>query len=118
MDSINFTGIRSYGYVGYLPEEQRLGQWFEVDLTIWRDLSKAGQSDRLEDTSNYALIVQMVQYLVKTNKFLLLEKMATAIAEAVLASEEIEQVRVCLTKVAAPIPDFDGRISVELTRTK
>jgi len=25
--------------LGYLPEEQVLGQWFEVDLTLWLDLS-------------------------------------------------------------------------------
>ncbi|MDB9512135.1 dihydroneopterin aldolase, partial [Kamptonema animale CS-326] len=26
MDSIQLTGIRCYGYTGYLPEEQVLGQ--------------------------------------------------------------------------------------------
>lgn len=31
MDSIHVTGIRCYGYTGLLPEEQVLGQWFEVD---------------------------------------------------------------------------------------
>ncbi len=35
MDCIHVTGIRAYGYTGYLPEEQSLGQWFEVDLKLW-----------------------------------------------------------------------------------
>ena len=50
MDIIQLTGIRCYGYTGYLPEEQYLGQWFEVDLRMSLDLAIAGQSDAIEDT--------------------------------------------------------------------
>ena len=39
MDCIYLTGIRAYGYTGYLKEEQVLGQWFEVDVKLWLDLS-------------------------------------------------------------------------------
>ncbi|MGK7883005.1 MAG: dihydroneopterin aldolase, partial [Crocosphaera sp.] len=53
MDFIEVTGIRCYGYTGYLPEEQVLGQWFEVDLTLGVDLKDAGTSDNLDDTSDY-----------------------------------------------------------------
>jgi dihydroneopterin aldolase len=53
MDCIQLTGIRAYGYTGFLPEEQVLGQWFEVDLTLWLDLAKSGASDRIEDTLDY-----------------------------------------------------------------
>ena len=34
---IYLKGVRAYGYVGYLPEENVLGQWFEVDATLWVD---------------------------------------------------------------------------------
>jgi 7,8-dihydroneopterin aldolase/epimerase/oxygenase len=37
MDFIQLTGIRCYGYTGYLAEERLLGQWFEVDLRIGVD---------------------------------------------------------------------------------
>ena len=53
MDSIQVSGIRAYGYVGYLPEERVLGQWFEVDLTLWVDLAIAGKSDDIADTLDY-----------------------------------------------------------------
>ncbi|NEQ10994.1 MAG: dihydroneopterin aldolase, partial [Moorea sp. SIO4E2] len=53
MDCIKLSNIRCYGYTGYLPEEQTLGQWFEVDLTMWLDLSPAGESDDLSDTMDY-----------------------------------------------------------------
>ncbi|HEY9872293.1 MAG TPA: dihydroneopterin aldolase [Candidatus Obscuribacterales bacterium] len=118
MDSIHLTGIRGYGYTGFLPEEQVLGQWFEVDLTLWFDLSPAGNSDALEETVDYRDAIATVQQLVKTSKFALVERLASAIADAILQYERVTQVQVRLTKVAAPIPDFDGKITIELTRTK
>lgn len=117
MDSIQVTGIRAFGYIGLLPEEQALGQWFEVDLTVWFDLAKAGESDRIEDTYDYRSAVLAVQKLIKTERFALIEKLAGAIANLILESG-VEQVRVRVTKVAAPIPNFDGRISVDITRTR
>lgn len=118
MDCIHVTGIRCYGYTGYLPEEQILGQWFEVDVTLWLDLSVAGKSDAIEDTFDYRSVISTVQQLVKTSKFALVERLATAIAESILESEGIAQAQVRLTKPAAPIPDFSGKITIELTRAK
>ena len=117
MDCIQLTGIRSYGYTGYLPEEQVLGQWFEVDLTLWLDLAAAGHSDNITDTLDYRRAIEMVKQLVKTSKFALIEKLATAIADAILEFEQVQQVQVRLSKPAAPIPDFGGKITIELTRS-
>jgi dihydroneopterin aldolase len=119
MDCIRLTGIRCYGYIGLLPEEQVLGQWFEVDLTLWLDLAQAGQSDRIEDTLDYRGAIATVKELIKTAKFALVERLATAIAEAVLQTDErVAQVRVQVSKPAAPIPDFGGKITIDLTRTR
>ena len=116
MDCIHLTGIRCYGYTGYLTEEQVLGQWFEVDLALWLDLSVAGKNDNIDDTLDYRSIISSVQHLVKTSKFALVERLATAIAELSLDSKGVTQVQVRLTKLAAPIPDFTGKITIELTR--
>lgn len=116
MDSIQLTGIRSYGYTGYLAEEQVLGQWFEVDLTLWLDLSVAGKSDEIADTIDYRSIISNVKHLVKTAKFSLVERLATAIADSILEHDGIAQVKVRLSKPAAPIPDFEGKITIEITR--
>lgn len=125
MDCIELSGIRAYGYTGFLPEEQVLGQWFEVDLKLWLDLSQAGASDRLEDTLDYRNTIETVKQIIKTQKFALVEKLATAIAQALLhpganptPHVSVEQVQVRLSKPAAPIPDFGGKITIELTRTR
>ncbi len=118
MDCIQLEGIRCYGYTGYLPEEQVLGQWFEVDVTLWLDLALAGKSDAIEDTVDYRNIINRVQHLVKTSKFALVERLAGAIAESILTNDGIQQVKVRLSKLAAPIPDFEGKITIELIRSQ
>ncbi|MBD2019825.1 dihydroneopterin aldolase [Leptolyngbya sp. FACHB-36] len=117
MDVIDLKGIRGYGYVGALPEEQVLGQWFEVDVRLWLDLSAAGQNDRLDSTLDYRATIATVQQLIQTSKAALLERLATTIVEAVL-QPPVQQVRVSLSKLTAPIPGFDGRITIELTRSR
>ncbi|MDZ8184256.1 MAG: dihydroneopterin aldolase [Nostoc sp. ChiSLP02] len=119
MDCIYLTGIRGYGYTGYLSEEQVLGQWFEVDVKLWLDISIAAKTDAIEDTLDYRSVIRLVQHLLKTSKFALVEKLAMAIADSILQEyDRITQVQVILSKPAAPIPDFDGRISIEVTKTK
>lgn len=118
MDCIQLTGIRCYGYTGYLAEEQVLGQWFEVDLTLWIDLAPAGESDDITDTLDYRQAIERVKQLVKTSKFALVEKLASAIATTLLELQPVQQVRVQLSKPAAPIPDFGGKITIDITRTR
>jgi len=118
MDCIQLTGIRCYGYTGYLQEEQVLGQWFEVDLTLWLSLSAAGESDEIADTLDYRSAIETVKQIMKTSKFALVEKLASAIANAMLELERVQQVQVRLSKPGAPIPDFGGNITLEITRTR
>ncbi|MBO3459233.1 dihydroneopterin aldolase [Aetokthonos hydrillicola Thurmond2011] len=119
MDCIHLTGIRSYGYTGYLPEEQVLGQWFEVDVKLWLDLSTSAKTDAIEDTVDYRNVINLTQHLIKTSKFVLVERLTATIADSILAaSDRIAQVQVTLSKPAAPIPDFGGKITIELTRSK
>lgn len=118
MDVIQLTGIRCYGYTGYLAEEQLLGQWFEVDLRLSLDLKPAGQSDRLEDTLDYRSIIAEVKEIISTQKFALVEKLAETLVQAVLKSDQVQRVELKLHKLAAPIPDFGGKITIELQRSK
>jgi 7,8-dihydroneopterin aldolase/epimerase/oxygenase len=118
MDRIELTHIRGYGYTGFLPEEQTLGQWFEVDLIMDIDLTNAGRSDQLSDTLDYRAVIAATQEIVKTAKFALVERLATAIADRVLGFAPVQQVRVRLHKPAAPIPDFGGGITIDITRQR
>ncbi len=115
---MHISDIRVYGYVGALPEETVLGQWFWVDLTLWFDFTKAGHSDALVDTLDYCDVIENVQQIVKTQRLILLERLATIIAESVLTYQQVSQVRVQLTKPTPPIPDFSGKITIDITRQR
>lgn len=118
MDVIQLTGIRCYGYTGYLPEERTLGQWFEVDLRMSVDLAAAGQSDLIVDTLDYRSVIATVKQIIATAKFDLVEKLAETIITSVLDFDRVQQVELKLHKPGAPIPDFGGKITIELTRQK
>ncbi len=119
MDTLHVEDIRAYGYTGALPEETVLGQWFRVDLSIAIDLAAAGASDALSDTYNYANAVHIVQTLIQQRPFKLLEALASAIAQAVLESDDrLAAITVKLTKLTPPIPNFSGTVAVEIHRDR
>ncbi|MBD1911191.1 MULTISPECIES: dihydroneopterin aldolase [unclassified Leptolyngbya] len=117
-DCLHITNIRAYGYVGLYPEEQTLGQWFSVNLTVWLDLTRPAQTDEITHTYDYSVVAQEIQTLIQTMKFKLIERMAGAIADHVLQSNLVEQVQVCLTKERPAIPNFMGSVTVDITRTR
>lgn len=118
MDQIEITGLRVYGYVGVLPEEQRLGQWFEVDLSLSLDLSRAAESDDLTDSLDYGQVATAIQTLMRAARCQTLERLAGKIAEQLLAYPGVVSAQVRLTKPTPPIPDFTGRVSIVLNHTK
>jgi 7,8-dihydroneopterin aldolase/epimerase/oxygenase len=115
-DCLHVSGIRAYGHTGFLPEEQTLGQWYEVSLSLWLNLEPSGQSDNLSDTYDYGAPITAIQQLIRTERFALIERLADAIAKLVLTSNQVTQVRVQLTKLTPPIPDFTGHVTVDITR--
>ena len=118
MDWIRLTQIRCYGFTGFLPEEQVLGQWFEVDVAMQVAVRSAGLSDRIDETLDYRSVIDRVQTLVKTSRFALVERLAQAIADSILEESQVQEVQVQLHKLHAPIPDFNGKITIDITRRR
>lgn len=116
-NKIYLKGVRAYGYVGYLPEENVLGQWFEVDATLWVDFEEATHNDEIEDTVNYISCIQKIENLIQTQKFKLIERLVGAIADSLLEDLKIAQVEVRVNK-HPPIPNFQGSVAVEILRSR
>jgi dihydroneopterin aldolase len=118
VDTLRISAIRAWGHTGYFDAEQELGQWFEVDLEIQLDLSRTGDDDELAHTLNYAAVIERVKALVEGSRYRTIERLNTRICDAVLAFPEVREVRSNLTKVAAPIAGFDGRVAIEMVRRR
>lgn len=72
----------------------------------------------MEDTLDYREAIAIVKKLSKSGKFSLVERLASAIAQALFQQPLVQQVRVQLTKPNPPIPDFGGQIQIDITRTR
>ena len=102
-DKIILEGMQFYGYHGVNPEERVLGQRYVVDLTVDIDLSRAGETDRLEDTVSYARIYRSVRAVMEGEPRNLLESAAQAIADRVLSEFPVDAVSVTVKKPNPPV---------------
>lgn len=84
-DRILVEGITFYGYHGLLDDERRDGRTYSVDLSVGLNLRSAGHSDALGDTVDYRTLAQIVVDLGVGQRFDLLEALAEAMAQAILA---------------------------------
>jgi ribonuclease HI len=117
LNKIYLKGVKAYGYIGYLPEENVLGQWFEVDATLWVDFERSTLSDDLEETVNYISCIRKIENLVQTEKFKLIERLAGAIADSLLEDLKISRVVIKVIK-HPPISNFLGSVAVEIERSR
>jgi dihydroneopterin aldolase len=117
-DEIRLTGISVRAHHGVYPEEQERGQQFVVDVVAHLDLSAPGASDRLEDTVDYGDLAQRVHDLVATERWNLLERVATRVAELLLDDVRVRDVEVTVHKPQAPIALDFSDVSVTVRRCR
>lgn len=106
-----------YGYHGVLPEETVLGQRFFVDLTVEVDLKKAGKTDDLSYTINYAELYERCKEIVEGKPYKLIEAVAEKIATVIL--EQFPNIITCHVKLIKPNPPIHGHyhsVAVEIKR--
>ncbi len=118
-DRIQLRALRVVGTHGVLAEERARPQPFEVDLDLSVDLALATATDRLSDTVDYGEVAETAAAVVSGGSFQLLEALAGAVAEAVLASDlRITAVTVHLRKLRPPVPLDLGTVGVRITRRR
>lgn len=116
-DQIRISELRAMAVVGALPHEREAAQPLRIDLVLDVDLHDAGLSDELHETVHYGLVADQVSALVTGSKDVLLERLATRIADEVLTFGRVEAVEVELTKLRPPIAVDAATTSVRIRRT-
>lgn len=115
-DSISITGIQVFGFHGVLASEKENGQPFLVDVELSVDLAPAGASDALAETVDYGQLAQRIHDVVATERWDLIERVATRVAETVLEDARVGAVVATVHKPAAPIPVGFSDVSVTVRR--
>jgi len=64
-DKLIMEGLEFYGYHGTLAAEQELGQRFILDIELALDLRRAGETDDLAATVNYAAVYRLAAEIVR-----------------------------------------------------
>ena len=114
MSLISIEKMEFYSYHGCFVEERKIGTWFNVDLSMEVDTSKAEMSDNLDDTVNYQAVYQVVKREMMVSSKLL-EHVARRILDAV--KKEFPAVSYVWVKVKKMNPPLGGKmesVSVEM----
>ena len=117
-DLIRLCNMQFYGRHGVNPEEQVLGQRFEVDVDLRVDTRPAALQDDLRLTINYAQVYKAVKQIVEEERFDLIETLAETIAMHIGHQFAPESVRVCVRKPHVPIKGVLDYVAVDIERTQ
>jgi 7,8-dihydroneopterin aldolase/epimerase/oxygenase len=106
--TIELLGLELHGFHGVLEQERRAGQRFLVDVWLEPSDATAAETDRIEDAVDYRDVVALVREVSDGHAYRLLEALAGAIAEALVARLRVRQARVRVRK-----PDVVLELPVE-----
>lgn len=118
MGKILLEGMEFFAYHGVYQEERENGQLFSIDLEIVTDYSKACYSDKLDDAIDYVLVYELVKAEMAIPSSLL-ENVAQRIIDSIRKNfEQIEGIKVKITKLQPPISGKLKGIGIELAYSK
>jgi dihydroneopterin aldolase len=117
-DRITLRGMHFLARHGVTLEERREPQPFDVDVELQTDLSTSAASDDLADTIDYSEVFALVGRVVEGESHRLIEALAGAIANAVLATTTADAVTVRVRKPKAPLPGPFETVEASLTRRR
>jgi len=115
LDQIHIEQLEVSCRVGATEKERAFPQDLSLSLTLSLALQKAGRSDRLRDTVNYAKIIEEVRNLLQGKTFWLIETVAEQTAHLTLDRFKVEEVSVAVSKRTVPGVKL---VTVFVTRSK
>ncbi|GAD10986.1 bifunctional folate synthesis protein [includes: dihydroneopterinaldolase] [Gluconobacter frateurii NBRC 103465] len=117
LTSVFVRDLCLFGYHGVLPEENRIGQRFIIDIEIRADLSGAIAEDDYRQAVCYGTLCDIAAESVAGKPMGLIEALAGRIADDILERlEGVEVVLVTVHKPSAPVPYPVSETATTVTR--
>lgn len=115
---IALEGLEFHAFHGVYPHERESGNWFEVDVAVDTDFSKAAQTDELSGTVDYEIIYQLVkQEMDKPSK--LLETVGEHIVDSILKRfAKVTNVELKISKINPPIGGKAKKATVFISKKR
>ena len=114
MITVHVHDLRVFGRHGVGEEERERGQDFLFDVEL--DVGERGTSDRFEEAVDYREVARIVQRVSDTRQYVLLEALASAVADELERRFAPGGIRIQLRKPAVRPAGLDGTVGVTLTR--
>jgi 7,8-dihydroneopterin aldolase/epimerase/oxygenase len=111
---IELDGILVHGFHGALDWERERGQNFLFDVEL--EVGEAGSSDRLADAVDYRDVASCVKEVSDGHAYHLLEALATAVADELVARFPVERVSVRVRKPDVVLDPPVEQVAVRVTR--
>ncbi len=117
MDQICIKRLEVFARHGVLSEENALGQKFLISATLYCDTDKAGRTDAISDSVNYAEVAKLLQRETEGHVFHLLERLAWFLARRILLTYRmVWKVELEIEKPWAPVLLPLETVSVKISR--
>lgn len=101
MDIIFIRDLRAEILIGVYDWERKAPQTVQLDLEIGVPDTGRPRSDRIGETIDYSKVVARITASLKSDRFLLVERLAEHIAQLVMTEFRAPWVKVSVTKLAA-----------------
>lgn len=108
--------IKIYAYHGVLPEENKTGTYYIVNLEAAADLWKAAETDGLEDTVSYADLNEIIHAEMKVPSKLIEHVAVRIILKIHESFPQISFIKLKITKTSPPMKGEMKGASVEFEK--
>ena len=101
MDIVFIEDLRIQTVIGVFDWEREITQTVSLNLEMGFDISRAAQSDQIDDTLDYKAVSKRLISLVENSDYQLVEALAEECARVVLAEFPVNWLRLKLSKPGA-----------------
>jgi len=115
-DKILIRDLLVRAIIGVNEDERHRPQDVLINVTLEVDVRRAGITDDLGDTADYAALAKRIVHLAESSAFYLVERLATEIARLALDDAHVEAVMVRVEKPRAL--RYGRSVGVEIHRRR
>ena len=116
MDKVIIKDLLARGILGVRDWERKRAQDILINLTLFTDTKRAGETDNLEDCVNYSTMSKKILAHAESAARLTVEALANDLAKICLEDKSVQKVIVRVEKPGAV--RFAGSVGVEIERSR
>ena len=109
---LKIKDIKIWARVGVLKEEREFGQLFSLDISLWSDFRICSNTDDLNSTIDYAVLINDIKTHSNNFSCFTIEKYSSEILKIIVDKFDPLRIKIKLTKCNPPIAGFTGDVSI------